>query len=96
MRCQGGSPRCSSRWPRIWAWIAGWKSIAFPGNYGNVNDYFWIPIIGPLVGAVIGGVIYDVGIRDVLIARGATPEPDAEERGTDVLEEPGGAASDRA
>ncbi|HTU94292.1 MAG TPA: MIP/aquaporin family protein [Solirubrobacteraceae bacterium] len=81
--------------PRIWAWIAGWKSIAMPGNYGNVNDYFWIPIIGPLVGAVIGGVIYDVAIRDVLIARGATPEPQAEERGADVLEEPGGAASER-
>jgi glycerol uptake facilitator protein len=79
--------------PRIWAWIAGWKSIAFPGNYGNVNTYFWIPIIGPLVGAVIGGVIYDVGIRDVLIARGAKPAPEVEERGVDVLEEPGGAAS---
>jgi glycerol uptake facilitator protein len=83
--------------PRIWAWIAGWKSIAFPGDYGNVNTYFWIPIVGPLVGAVIGGVIYDLGIRDVLIARGAKPEPEVEERGVEVLEEPGGAASsDRA
>jgi glycerol uptake facilitator protein len=78
--------------PRLWAWIAGWKTIAMPGDYGNVNTYFWIPIIGPLLGGVIGAVIYDLGIRNVLIARGATPEPGAEERGADVLEEPGGAA----
>lgn len=79
--------------PRIWAWIAGWKTIAMPGNYGNVNTYFWIPIVGPLVGGAIGAYIYDWGIRDVLIARGAKPEAEVEERGADVLEEPGGAAS---
>ena len=33
--------------PRVFAWIAGWGKEALPGNYGNVNDYFWIPIIGP-------------------------------------------------
>jgi glycerol uptake facilitator protein len=80
--------------PRLWAWIAGFKSIALPGNYGNVNDYFWIPIIGPLVGAVVGAVIYDLGIRNVLIARGATPDPEMTERGADTLDEPGGAADD--
>ena len=74
--------------PRIWAWIAGWKSIAFPGNYGNVNDYFWIPIIGPLVGAAIGALIYDLGIRNVLIARGAKPDPEMVEQGADSLDEP--------
>ena len=78
--------------PRIWAWIAGWKSIAFPGDYGNVNTYFWIPIIGPLVGATVGALIYDFGIRDVLIARGAKPDPEMVEEGADVLDEPGGAA----
>ena len=26
-----------------------------PGNYGNVNTYFWIPILGPFVGAVRRG-----------------------------------------
>jgi glycerol uptake facilitator protein len=78
--------------PRIWAWIAGWKSIAFPGDYGNVNTYFWIPIVGPLVGAAVGAVIYDLGIRNVLIARGAQPDPEMVEEGADVLDEPGGAA----
>ncbi len=75
--------------PRIWAWIAGWKSIAFPGDYGNVNTYFWIPIVGPLVGAVVGTCIYDFGIRNVLIARGVQPDPELVEKGTESIEEPG-------
>src|SRR5436190_1608713 len=28
--------------PRLFAWLAGWGKIAMPGNYGNVNTYFWI------------------------------------------------------
>lgn len=78
--------------PRMLAWIAGWKKIAFPGDYGNVNTYFWIPIIGPIVGAAVGALIYDFGIRNVLIARGATPDPDIVEQGADSLDEPGGAS----
>jgi glycerol uptake facilitator protein len=79
--------------PRLWAWVAGFKSVAMPGNYGNVNDYFWIPIVGPLIGALVGGGIYDFGIRNVLIARGATPDPDVVEAGADALDEPGGGAN---
>jgi glycerol uptake facilitator protein len=78
--------------PRLWAWIAGWKSIAMPGDYGNVNTYFWIPIVGPLVGGAVGALIYDVAIRGVLIARGATPDPEVMEEGADSLDEPGGGA----
>jgi glycerol uptake facilitator protein len=78
--------------PRIWALIAGWKKVAFPGDYGNVNTYFWIPLIGPLVGATVGALIYDFGVRNVLIARGAVPDPGVDEEGADVLDEPGGGA----
>jgi glycerol uptake facilitator protein len=74
--------------PRIFAWLQGWKEIAMPGNYGNVNAYFWIPIIGPLVGAAVGSVIYDVLIRGVLIARGAKPDPEMVEQGADTIDEP--------
>jgi glycerol uptake facilitator protein len=80
--------------PRLWAWVAGFKSVALPGNYGNVNDYFWIPIIGPLVGALVGAGIYDFGIRNVLIARGAKSDPEVVEAGADDLDRPGGAAND--
>jgi glycerol uptake facilitator len=73
--------------PRLFTWIAGWKSVAMPGDYGNVNTYFWIPIVGPLIGAVIGALIYDLGIRNVLIARGAKPDPEMVEQGADTIEE---------
>jgi glycerol uptake facilitator protein len=70
--------------PRVLAWLAGWGKVALPGNYGNVSTYFWVPIVGPLVGAVIGAYAYDLGIRDVLRARGAVPPVGAEERGRTV------------
>jgi glycerol uptake facilitator protein len=73
--------------PRIFALIAGWKKIAFPGDYGNVNTYFWIPIVGPFLGGLVGAAIYDFGIRNVLIARGATPDLGVDEEGADVLDE---------
>lgn len=56
--------------PRILAWVAGWGSTAFPGDYGWVNGYFWIPIVGPLLGGVLGVLSYDFFIKRVLIARG--------------------------
>ncbi|MGH2915977.1 MAG: MIP/aquaporin family protein, partial [Solirubrobacteraceae bacterium] len=55
--------------PRMFADLAGWGKIAFPGDYGNINDYFWIPIVGPLVGGVLATWIYDFTIKDVLAAR---------------------------
>jgi glycerol uptake facilitator protein len=64
--------------PRMFALVAGWGKVAFPGDYGNVNTYFWIPIVGPLVGGSIAAVMYNLGIRDILSARrvaGEEPEP---------------------
>jgi glycerol uptake facilitator len=73
--------------PRFFAWIAGWGKVALPGDYGNISAYFWIPIVGPIVGGVIGAYVYDFAIRDVLLARGETPSAEAEERGRTVIEE---------
>ncbi|MGW2960434.1 MIP/aquaporin family protein [Streptomyces sp. NPDC001220] len=64
--------------PRVFTWLAGWKSLAFPGNGAGFSSYWWIPIVGPLVGGVIGVLIYDLFIGDVLHARlksGELPEP---------------------
>jgi glycerol uptake facilitator protein len=80
--------------PRLWAGVVGFGKLALPGDYGNVNTYFWIPIVGPLLGALVGAFIYDLGIRNVLIARGATPDTDVVEEGADTLDRPGGAAND--
>jgi hypothetical protein len=41
----------------------------------------------------VGAFIYDLGIRNVLIARGATPDPDVVEQGVDDLDKPGGASN---
>jgi glycerol uptake facilitator protein len=59
--------------PRLFAYFAGWGKVALPGTYHSVglnfSGYFWIPIVGPLIGGVIGVVLYDLFIGDVLHAR---------------------------
>ncbi|WP_427015938.1 MIP/aquaporin family protein [Pseudarthrobacter sp. P1] len=61
--------------PRLFAWIAGWGDIAMPGTVaGGFSWYFWVPIIGPLIGGIIGVVLYDWFIGDILHARAAIGE----------------------
>lgn len=72
--------------PRLVAGIFGYGEEALPGNYGNVNGYMWIPIVGPLVGGVLGAYVYDFFIRDVLVARGVPEQADAAESGRTVEE----------
>jgi glycerol uptake facilitator len=60
--------------PRLFAFIAGWGHVALPGTYHailgpNFTGYFWIPIVGPLIGGVIGVLIYDFFIGDILHGR---------------------------
>jgi glycerol uptake facilitator protein len=76
--------------PRFFAWLAGWGQVALPGVHG----YVWVPIVGPLIGGVVGAVVYDLFIRDVLLARGVPPAPDVEARGETVEEEPAGSVPD--
>jgi hypothetical protein len=52
-----------------------------------VSNYFWIPIVAPLVGAGVGAFLYDALIRDVLIARGEKRDPTVEEHGRTVEDE---------
>jgi len=70
--------------PRVFAAIAGWDKIAFPGDYGNINTYFWIPIVGPFVGGLLGAFIYDFFIHNTYIALGKKPSPTLEEMGVTV------------
>jgi glycerol uptake facilitator len=59
--------------PRLFAWVAGWGRVALPGTYRApgfaFSNYWWIPIVGPLVGGVVGVVVYDLFVGDVLYAR---------------------------
>jgi glycerol uptake facilitator protein len=70
--------------PRLFAWIAGWGKVAIPGDYANISGYLWIPIVGPLLGGLIGAFVYDLAIRDTLRERGEIAPPDIEERGRTV------------
>ena len=51
--------------PRLFCWLMGWGSNAFPGPHG----YWWVPIIGPLIGASLAVGLYKLFIGDTLAAR---------------------------
>lgn len=55
--------------PRLLAWAAGWGNLAVPGDGPWFSGYMWVPILGPLIGGVIGVLVYDLFIGDVLHAR---------------------------
>jgi len=50
--------------PKVFAYLAGWGEVAFTG--GLSNPYFWVPILGPIVGAQLGALIYDKVIKNNL------------------------------
>ena len=62
--------------PRLFTYAEGWGSLAFPGSLaGSFSAYWWIPIVGPLIGGVVGVLVYDLLIGDVLIARSRLQQP---------------------
>ena len=62
--------------PRLFAALAGWGQVAMPG----VDSYFWVPIVGPLIGAVVAAFVYHHAIHRVLIARNEPPVESTETR----------------
>ena len=44
--------------PRLFTAVAGWGSGVFAAGGG----WWWVPIAGPIIGAVIGGGVYDACI----------------------------------
>lgn len=44
--------------PRLFTSIAGWGAGVFRAG----NNWWWVPIVGPLVGGVLGGLTYDLFI----------------------------------
>ncbi len=42
--------------PRLWTYLAGWGDQVF-----TAHDYWWwVPVVGPCIGAVLGGFVYDL------------------------------------
>lgn len=44
--------------PKLFAMIAGWGSFAL-----GENMYFLVPIVGPIIGTIVGGFVFDKCIR---------------------------------
>jgi MIP family channel proteins len=42
--------------PRLFTFVAGWGSGVFTAS----NNWWWVPIVAPLVGGVVGAYAYDV------------------------------------
>jgi MIP family channel proteins len=57
--------------PRLFTAVAGWGSEVFRAG----NHWWWVPIIGPIVGGVLGGWLYDVFIGRHFPAVPTPPEP---------------------
>ncbi|MDQ4116050.1 MAG: aquaporin family protein [Actinomycetota bacterium] len=68
--------------PRLLTYFEGWGRLAFPGAGEYFGNYWWIPIVGPLIGGAIGILVYDLFIGQVLTARESASgrdEPSAQE-----------------
>ncbi len=55
--------------PRLFTFFEGWGDIALPGTFDWFSGYWWIPIVGPLIGGVVGVLVYDLLVSPVLKAR---------------------------
>jgi len=67
--------------PRLWiALVSGGESFA-ASNY-----YFWIPIVAPLLGGVVGAFIYDFTLGRVMQAKMLAKSGDTVTTGVDVRE----------
>lgn len=51
--------------PRIFCFFTGWGGSAFPSPL----SYWWVPIVGPLIGGAVGGGAYQLLIHPFLPAR---------------------------
>ncbi|MFB7593735.1 MIP/aquaporin family protein [Streptomyces sp. NPDC056160] len=62
--------------PRLLTFFAGWGDLALPGSEpGSFSAYWWVPVVGPLVGGVVGVLVYDLFVGDVLHMRAQEAEP---------------------
>lgn len=51
--------------PRLFCFAWGWGEAAFP----SPQNYWWVPIVGPLIGGAVGGAAYQLLIHPFLPAR---------------------------
>ena len=59
--------------PRLFAWLAGWGTVAIPGPRGG---FFTVYILSPILGALAGAAVYQFLIRPGMPVAEAEREPD--------------------
>ena len=57
--------------PRLFTFVAGWGSGVFTAGH----SWWWVPIVAPCVGAVLGGWVYDACVGHHLTENASTVEP---------------------
>ncbi|MGI8665860.1 MAG: MIP/aquaporin family protein [Jatrophihabitans sp.] len=61
--------------PRLAQFLTGYHT-AFRDQYGHL--YFWVPILGPLLGAAVGGALYKYGLQRYLPPAEPSPSSTAQ------------------
>ncbi len=65
--------------PRLLAAIVGFNSkLALPGP----DNYFWIPIVAPILGGIFGGATYEYTVHQALVSKEYSATGNVEEHGT--------------
>ena len=54
--------------PRLFCYVAGWGASALPGP----QNYWWVPIVGPLCGGLVGATLYQCLLRPFMPAKSAS------------------------
>jgi glycerol uptake facilitator protein len=67
--------------PRLASFVTGYGS-AWRDQYGNL--YFWVPIIGPIIGGLIGAGLYEAIVGRFMPAAGSDAEPEPGRLPTDA------------
>lgn len=57
--------------PRLASWITGYQDAWFSVNGAQL--YFWVPVVAPLIGGLIGGALFVFGIEKFLPEALANP-----------------------
>ncbi len=61
--------------PKLFTAVAGWGATGIPGP----NNYFWVPIAGPIIGAIFGGFVYDFAVRKNIVGEVHVAEKEVQE-----------------
>jgi MIP family channel proteins len=52
--------------PRLFTFVAGWGKAVFMAGDPKWHGWWWVPIVGPLAGGVLGAFLYDFFIRPLM------------------------------